>query len=123
MAEYIPAKEPGRDFTMTTSAAVTAGQLVRVSGSGTVAPTSAASADWLGVAGQDAGSGVKVTVFTGGVQLLTASGSITAGANVEGAASGQVASHTNGTADANIVGLALTSATNGNPVQVQLIRG
>lgn len=124
MAEYIPAKEPGADFTMTTSAAVTAGQLVRVSGSGTVAATSAASADWLGVAGQDAsGSGFKITVYTGGVQLLTASGSITAGANVEGAASGQVASHTNGTNDANIVGLALTSATNGNPVQVQLLRG
>jgi hypothetical protein len=71
----------------------------------------------------DAASGVKVTVFTGGVQLLTASGSITAGANVEAAASGQVASHTNGTNDVNIVGLALTSATNGNKVQVQLVRG
>ena len=123
MAEYIPAKEPGQDFTMTASATVTGGQLVRVSGSGTVAPTSAATADWLGVAGFDVASGAKVTVYTGGVQQLTASGSITAGANVEAAAAGAVASHTNGTNDVNIVGLALTSATNGNPVQVQLVRG
>jgi hypothetical protein len=64
-----------------------------------------------------------VTVFSGGVQRVTASGAITAGANVEGAAAGAVASHTNGTADANIVGLALTSATNGNPVNVQFLRG
>lgn len=123
MAEYLPAKEPGRDITMTASAAITGGQLVRISGSGTVAPVSAASADWFGVAASDVASGQKVTVFSGGVQMLTASGSIAAGANVEGAASGQVASHTNGTNDANIVGLALTAATNGNPVQVQFVRG
>jgi hypothetical protein len=34
-----------------------------------------------------------VTVFTGGVQRLTASGAITAGANVEGAAAGAVANN------------------------------
>ncbi len=123
MAEYIPAKEPGRDITMTASATIVGGQLVRISGSGTVAPTTAASADWFGVAGNDAANGAKVTVYSGGVQYITASGSITAGSNVEGAASGQVASHTNGTNDVNIVGLALSSATNGNPVLVQLVRG
>jgi hypothetical protein len=123
MAEYLPDKEPGQDITMTASAGITAGQLVRVSGSGTVAPTSAASADWLGVAGSDTASGAKLTVYTGGVQILVASGTIAAGANVEGAASGQAASHTNGTADYNIVGLALTAATVGNPVSVQMIRG
>ncbi len=123
MAEYIPAKEPGRAVTMTASATVTGGQLVRISGSGTVAPTSAASADWFGVAGNDAASGGKVTVYSGGVQSIVASGSITAGSNVEGAASGQVASHTNGTNDVNTVGIALTSATNGNAVLVQLVRG
>jgi hypothetical protein len=64
-----------------------------------------------------------VTVFTGGVQRVVASGTIAAGANVEGAASGQVASHTNGTNDANIVGIALTAATVGNPVDVQFLRG
>jgi predicted RecA/RadA family phage recombinase len=123
MAEYLPDKEPGQDITMTASAAITGGQLVRVSGSGTVAPTTAASADWLGVAANDAASGAKLTIYTGGVQLPVASGTIAAGANVEGAASGQVASHTNGTNDFNIVGIALTAATVGNPVSVQMLRG
>lgn len=123
MAEYLPLKAPGADLTFTASAAITAGQLVRVSGAGTVAPTSAASADWVGVAGNDAATNASVTVFTGGVQRVTAAGTIAAGANVEGAASGQVAAHTNGTADANIVGLALTAATSGNPVNVQFLRG
>lgn len=124
MAEYLPLKSPGQDFTMTASAAITGGQLVRVSGPGTIAPTSAASADWLGVAATDAAAaGVLLTVYTGGVQRLTASGSIAAGQNVEAAAAGTVAAHTNGTNDANIVGIALTSATPGNPVNVQLSRG
>lgn len=121
MAEYLPLKSPGQDFTMTASAAIVGGQLVRVSGSGTVAPTSAASADWLGVAANDAASGALVTVFTGGVQRLTASGSVAAGAAVEGAASGAVA--TNSTFGANTVGIALSAATTGNPVNVQLLRG
>lgn len=123
MPEYLPAKAPGSDLTFTASAAVTGGQLVRVSGSGTAAPVSAASADWLGVAAYDTGNGANVTVFTGGVQLLTTTGAVTAGQNVEGAAGGTVAAHTNGTADANVVGLALTSAAGGAKVSVQLLRG
>jgi predicted RecA/RadA family phage recombinase len=59
MADYLPKRKPGQAIPMTASAAITGGQLVRVSGSGTVAPTSAASADWLGVAAQDAASGAK----------------------------------------------------------------
>ena len=123
MPEYLPAKAPGRDVTFTASATILGGQLVRISGVGTVAPTSAASADWFGVAANDAATGQLVTVFSGQIQSLTASGSITAGGNVEGAAAGAVAAHTNGTNDFNIVGIALTSATNGNKVSVQLLRG
>jgi hypothetical protein len=123
VADYLPNLQPGQSLTLTTSAAVTGGQLVRVSGSGTVAPTSAASADWLGVAATDAGSGVAITVFTGGVQYMTASGTIAAGANVEGAAAGAVAAHTNGTNDINVVGIALDAATNGTKLRVQFVRG
>lgn len=122
MAEYSPLHIPGKAFTRQASAAITGGQLVRVSGSGTVAPTSAASADWLGVAGFDAGNGDDVTVYSEGVQRLVASGSITAGALVEGAAAGAVASHTNGTNDFNVVGVALTTVTNGQLVEVSLLR-
>jgi predicted RecA/RadA family phage recombinase len=123
MAEYLPDKEPGQDITMTASAAITGGQLVRVSGSGTVAPTTAASADWLGVAANDAASGALLTMFTGGVQRLTASGSISAGANVEGAASGQVASHTNGTNDFEHRRPRADRGDQRQPRPVQLLRG
>jgi predicted RecA/RadA family phage recombinase len=122
MAEYLPLHDDGDSITRVASASITGGQLVRVSGSGTVAATTAASADWLGVAAFDANNGDNVTVYCSGVQRLTASGSITAGALVEGAASGQVASHTNGTNDVNVVGLALTTATTGNLVEVKLTR-
>lgn len=123
MAEYVPLFKPGRAVTRQASAAITGGQLVRVSGSGTVAPTSAASHDWFGVAGHDAASGQQVTVFLGGVQRLACTAAITAGANVEGAASGQVATHTNGTNDFNIVGLAMSTTTAaGQLVEVDFVR-
>jgi hypothetical protein len=122
MSEYEPLHNPGKAFTRTTSAAVTGGQLLIVSGSGTVAPSSAASASWLGVAAFDAASGTLVGVFCEGVQRLVASGSITAGALVEAAAAGAVASHTNGTNDFNVVGVALNTVTNGQLVEVSLLR-
>ena len=122
MAEYVPLHIPGKAITRTASAAITGGQLVRVSGSGTVAPTSAASADWLGVAANDCASGDQVAIYLEGVQRLVASGSITAGATVEGAAAGAVAAHTNGTNDINVVGLALTTVANGAIVEVSLLR-
>jgi hypothetical protein len=122
MSEYEPLHNPGKAFTRTTSAAVTGGQLLIVSGSGTVAPSSAATASWLGVAAFDAASGALVGVFCEGVQRLVASGSITAGALVEAAAAGAVASHTNGTNDFNVVGVALNTVTNGQLVEVSLLR-
>lgn len=122
MAEYLPLYMPGKAITRDASAAITGGQLLIVSGSGTVAPASAAAATWLGVAGFDAASGDKVTVYSEGVQRLTASGSITAGALVEPAAAGAVATHTNGTNDIYVVGIALTSATNGQSVEVSFLR-
>lgn len=122
MAEYVPLFQPGKAITRTASAAITGGQLVRVSGSSTVAPVAAASADWLGVAGHDAASGDPVTIYCEGVQRPVASGAITAGSTVEGAATGQVAAHTNGTSDVNIVGLALTTAASGALVEVSFLR-
>jgi predicted RecA/RadA family phage recombinase len=52
MAEYLPLKAPGQSISMTASAAITGGQLVRVSGSGTVAPTSAACGRLAGCRGR-----------------------------------------------------------------------
>lgn len=122
MAEYLPLHDEADSFTRVASASITGGQLVRVSGSNTVAPVSAGSADWLGVAAFDCGNGDQITVYTGGVQRLVAVGTVTAGQLVEGAAAGAVATHTNGTNDVNVVGLALTTATVGNLAEVKLVR-
>lgn len=122
MAEYLPLYTPGQAITRAASAAIVGGQLVVVSGSGTVAPSTAATHTFVGVAAFDVASGDQVTVFKSGVQRVTATGAITAGSTVEAAAAGTVAAHTNGTADFNVVGLALTTATNGNLVEVDFLR-
>ncbi len=122
MADYAPIYTPGNAITLTTSGAVVGGQLLVVTASGTVGPSAAATHLWVGVAAQDAASGARVAVFAGGVQELTATGTITAGQLVEPAAAGSVAAHTNGTNDVNSVGVALTSATTGNKVRVLVTR-
>lgn len=123
MAEYLPLYAPGKAITRAASAAITGGQLVVVSGSGTVAPASAGTASWVGVASNDCASGDNVTVYAGGVQrVIAATGGVTAGQLVEPAAGGTVASHTNGTNDVYVVGLALSTAIAGAPVEVQFDR-
>jgi predicted RecA/RadA family phage recombinase len=122
MADYQPLFNPGKAYTRQTSAAVVGGQLLVISGSGTVAPATVATHSWLGVAAFDAASGANVTVFSEGVQRLVATGSITAGSNVEAAAAGTVAAHANGTNDQNILGVALTTVTTGQLVEVSLSR-
>jgi hypothetical protein len=116
MAGYLRLQEDGDEFAVSAGGTITGGQLVAMSAANTVTATSAAGSSVLGVAAFDAVSGDLVTVVRNGVHQTTASGSITAGNTVEAAASGQVAAHTNGTNDVNIIGMALTTATNGNPV-------
>lgn len=120
MAEYVPLFKPGNSVPMTASAAIAAGNLVYVSGDGTIAKTAAASAKAIGVAAGDAAaSGDRVTVWgRGTIHRLTASGAITAGAPVEPAAAGAVAAHTIGTNDAYVFGIALTTAADGASVTV-----
>lgn len=123
MAEYLPLHQPGKAITRQASAAITAGNLVSVTGSGTVAPSGAADVAWLGVAAFDAGSGDNVTVYSGGIQRCVAgTGGVTAGQLVHAGATGTVVTHTNGTQDYCVVGVALTTATQGNLVEVQFDR-
>lgn len=119
MADYLPIRIPGQALVATASAAITAGQVVEVSGNDTVAPAGAASAKWLGVAAFDAKAGDRVTVHAGGTQAPKASGAITAGDLVASAADGKVATSADGS---NAVGLALTTAADGAEVRVQFIR-
>lgn len=112
MADYVPLYLPGQSITKPTSASVTGGKPVYVSGNNTVANSAAAANIPIGVAAQDAASGDQVVFFgRGTVHRLTASGTVTAGDLVEAAAAGAVATHTVGTNDARIFGIALTTAT------------
>lgn len=90
------------------SADVKKGQVVEVSGDMTVAPTSAASKKVLGVAMFDAKSGDPVAVECEGLFKMKASAAITAGAQVESAAGGAVA--TAGATVTKVIGLALNTA-------------
>lgn len=126
MADYVPTFTPGKAITETTSAAVTGGRLVAVSGAGTVATAAADSAGVVGVAAFDvAASGDKLTVWpikAGGVHGLVASGAIAAGAGVVSDTGGKVKSATIATAAAagTLLGIAKTAtAADGDICQVQ----
>lgn len=128
MADYVPLFLPGQAVTgYTASAAITGGRAVKVSGDGTVANSAAAADIIVGVASQDFASGDKVGFFgRGTVHRLIASGTVTAGDLVNSAAAGQVATlaavSTPTAADVtntrSIFGVALTTATTGNVVEI-----
>jgi hypothetical protein len=117
MPDYLPVKIPSDTLALVAGATITGGQVVAISAANTVTPTTAASAKVVGVAAYDVASGDLLTVHCVGVQETNASGTIAAGDPVESAAAGAVATHTLGTNDGNIIGIALTGATNGNKVR------
>lgn len=119
MAEYTPVI-PGSTYTSTTSADVTAGDVLVVSGDDTVAGASGASAAFAGIAGHDAKSGEKVTVHNGGVHILTSSGTVNAGDVVTTAASAKVAALGN-TTYSQVIGIAVKGAAS-NKTKVRLFR-
>ncbi len=125
MADYTPVYTAGaKPFTATTSAAVTGGRVLAVSGNGTVAHAGAASTVVCGVAAHDAASGAKVTVWPleGVVHELEAASAITAGAGVQTAANGQVDPVTTsiaaGSAAGTLIGTAMTTAA-GSPLKLR----
>ncbi|ORL01558.1 capsid cement protein [Prescottella equi] len=121
MADHTPDYLTGAAVTFLASADVTGGQLVAISGNESVAPTSAATAAWRGVAAFDAKAGDGVTVLSGGVHTLTSTGAIAAGAVVIAAAGGKVAAIGSGTDYSQVVGIAEAAAAN-NKVRVKLAR-
>ncbi len=90
MSDHLPRYGAGAAVTLTASAAITAAQLVTISGDLTVAPTTA-GAPVRGVAARDAASGDRLLVHRGGVHTLTAAENIAAGALVQAGAAGKVA--------------------------------
>lgn len=118
MADYVPVYPGGNDpFTLTASAAIGGGQLVFASGVNTVAPTAGANGATVGVAGHDAASGVRVTVWPlpGAIHETITPAGVTAGAAVASASAGGVDSGTLGTlaAAGTLLGTAVTTATAG----------
>ncbi len=122
MADYLPLFKPGASLPYTASAAITGGQVLVVSGSGTVAPAGAASRAVVGVAAADVANGDRVTIHTGGVQRPIAAAAIAAGDIVVSAAAGQVAPFGANTDTLLVIGIALTSAAAGAAVEVQFSR-
>lgn len=122
MAEYLPIFKPGQAITLKASADITGGQVVEVTGAGTVGPAGANSTKVVGVAGFDAAINDYVTVYAGGVQNCTSAGVITAGDLVAAAASGNVA--TNAAPAAGVqIGIALSTTTGASQaVRVQFAR-
>lgn len=124
MAGYNPLFKPGQAVTLRASAAITGGQLLDVTGNRTVGPAAAGSTAWTGVAGFDAAVGGDVTIFSGGVQRLKASGAVAAGSLVIAGAAGTVAVVVAPATPAvgQQVGTALSTAADGALVEVQMAR-
>jgi predicted RecA/RadA family phage recombinase len=122
MAEYAPIYEPGQAAVYTASATITAGQLVEVTGVGTVGPAAADSIIWLGVAAADYASGDRVTILRGGVQSLLMAGSAAVVEDIlVTAAAGCVVADATPTAGA-IVGIALSSVADAARVECWMVR-
>lgn len=119
MSDYSPVFTAGAvPFTSVASATITGGQVLYVSGTGTVAPTAGANGAAIGVAAHDAASGARVTVWPlpGVVHETTSPAGVTAGAALASSTSGGVDSGTLATlaAAGTFLGIALTTATAGN---------
>lgn len=120
MADYLPKFDPGQAITLTATGTITGGLMVTIAG----AVAGADSTTWLGVASKDAASGQTFGVYADGVQRLTASAAISAGAPVKCAASGKVVTYVDGTdAQLRLVGIALSAAAaDGDVIPVKLVR-
>lgn len=96
---------------------ITKGQVLYVSGDMEVSPTTAASKAVIGVAMFDTKQGEPIAVECEGLMKLTASASISAGAQIESAADGKVA--TVGGTVTKVIGVALSDASTNEDVIVK----
>jgi hypothetical protein len=126
VADYTPVFAAGQlPFSATTSAAVTGGTILAVSGTGTVATAGALSAIAVGVAAHDAASGAQVSIWPldGLIHEVVANTSFTQGNGVQCAASGQVDPATTSLATqaaaGTLIGTALTTVTAGGGAKVR----
>lgn len=122
MADYTPIIcDDDLSYTAQASATITGGQVLMVTGVGTVGPAGAASTPIAGVASRDAASGDKLTVFRCGIQELVASGTVTAADLVTSNTAGTAVTAATPAVGA-FIGTALTTATTGNKVRILFVR-
>lgn len=118
--------KPGVSLTVTAGAAITGGQAVSLSGNRTVivaTATLAVQVAAIGVAIHSAASGdTNLTVATGGVWPMTASGAIAAGDNLASAAAGAVVTLAAAPDARTILGQALEAISNGLTGRVKVQR-
>jgi Uncharacterized conserved protein (DUF2190) len=134
LPDYNPVFTPGRAITLTASATITSGDIVEVSGSGTVAKAALStngSTKIVGVASKDAVANERVTIHSRGiVHESIPQGTVTAGDQLTAALTGAtggaqvqtipaVGAPVPGdvTATRALIGIALTTAT--NPTKVR----
>lgn len=120
MADYTPVFTGGTyPFTSQATGAIVGGTPVATSTTGTVATAAAGSLTAIGIAGHDAASGAKITVWPldGATHevAVVAAGTVTVGDGVIVGASGTVATAAIATAAAagTLIGVATTTATAG----------
>lgn len=111
---------PGDHLTFTAGGTITGGQLVAVSANRTVVAAGAGSLLVAGVALHDAVSGEKVTVACEGVWPLKATGAISFGDRLIGAAAGTVAPAGAAPDARTLVGWALESIANAATGRVKI---
>lgn len=120
MSDYRPKFKPGQAITRAATGTITGGLIVTVAG----AVAGADATTWLGVASKDVASGATFGVYRGGVQYLTASAAISAGAPVKCAAAGKVVTYVDGTdAQLRLVAIALeAAAADGDVIACVMVR-
>jgi hypothetical protein len=116
MSDYTPVYENGSlPYTMTASAAVTGGQVLVVTGIGTVGPSAGASGVVAGVAAHDAATNARVSVWPlpGLVHESVTPAGTTAGLSLSSSTAGGVDTGTLGTlaAAGTLLGTALNTAS------------
>jgi hypothetical protein len=124
VADYTPVYTGGVvPFSSTTSAAVTGGQVLEITASGTVGPATAATVKPAGVAAHDAASGARISVWplTNCIHEITvvAAATVTFADGVITGTAGTVNTAVVATAAAagTLIGTALTTATAPNKVR------
>jgi hypothetical protein len=130
VGDYTPVYAPSKVVSMTVSSAVVGGDILIVSGNGTVAKcTTLQAQNYVGVAGEDTAANGRVTVYSRGfIHESLADGAVNAGSqlNTSGTAGRQVVaapatSATPAKADVDnaraIIGVALTTVADGQKVR------